>query len=81
MSSNDPNLQNIPTGSGYASEIKSCFIPSEGNIFLVADYSQIELRVLAWLSQDRSLLEAFEKGEDIHARTARFLFPDISEIS
>ncbi len=81
MSSNDPNLQNIPTGIGYASEIKSCFIPSEGNIFLVADYSQIEIRVLAWLSQDRSLLDAFEQGEDIHARTAKFLFPDVSEIS
>lgn len=81
MNSNDPNLQNIPTGSGYANEIKSCFIPTEWNIFLVADYSQIEIRVLAWLSQDRSLLEAFEKGEDIHARTARFLFPDASEIT
>lgn len=81
MSSNDPNLQNIPTGIGYASEIKSCFIPSEGNIFLVADYSQIEIRVLAWLSQDHALLDAFEQGEDIHARTAKFLFPDASEIS
>jgi DNA polymerase I len=78
MSSNDPNLQNIPTGVGYASEIKSCFIPSEGNIFLVADYSQIEIRVLALLSQDSALLEAFEKGEDIHARTAKFLFGDSS---
>jgi DNA polymerase I len=78
MSSNDPNLQNIPTGIGYASEIKSCFIPSEGNIFLVADYSQIEIRVLAWLSQDSALLEAFEKWEDIHARTAKFLFGDSS---
>lgn len=61
MSSGDPNLQNIPTGIGYASEIKSCFIPSEGNIFLVADYSQIEIRVLAWLSQDHALLDAFEQ--------------------
>ena len=61
MSSNDPNLQNIPTGIGYASDIKSCFIPSEGNVFLVADYSQIEIRVLAWLAQDTALLEAFEK--------------------
>lgn len=81
MNSNDPNLQNIPTGSGYANEIKSCFVPSEGNIFLVADYSQIEIRVLAWLSQDHALLEAFEKGEDIHARTARFLFGDGSRHS
>jgi DNA polymerase I-like protein with 3'-5' exonuclease and polymerase domains len=76
MSSNDPNLQNIPTGSGYPDLIKSCFIPSTGNILIVADYSQIELRVLAFLSQDHGLLEAFEQGEDIHTRTARFLFPD-----
>ncbi len=76
MSSNDPNLQNIPTGKGYPDQIKSCFIPSEGNVFIVADYSQIELRVLAFLSQDHGLLDAFEKGEDIHTRTARFLFPD-----
>ncbi len=81
MSSENPNLQNIPTGVGYASEIKACFIPSEGNIFLVADYSQIELRVLAWLSEDRFLCEAFEQNEDIHARTARFLFPDQEKIT
>lgn len=76
MSSNDPNLQNIPTGKGYPDQIKSCFIPSEGNVFIVADYSQIELRVLAFLSQDHGLLDAFEKGEDIHMRTARYIFPD-----
>lgn len=74
MSSNDPNLQNIPTGKGYPDMIKSCFIPSEGNIFIVADYSQIELRVLAFLSQDQGLLEAFEKNEDIHMRTAKYIF-------
>lgn len=76
MSSNDPNLQNIPTGDGYAREIRECFVPSEWNTLLVADYSQIELRILAFLSQDASLLEAFEHGEDIHARTAFFLFGD-----
>lgn len=76
MSSNDPNLQNIPTGKGYPDMIKSCFIPSESNIFIVADYSQIELRVLAFLSQDHGLLEAFEKNEDIHMRTAKYIFPD-----
>lgn len=81
MSSNDPNLQNIPTGKGYANEIKSCFIPTGENIFLVADYSQIEIRVLAWLSQDKALLDAFEKGEDIHTRTAKFLFPESSRHS
>lgn len=74
MSSNDPNLQNIPTGDGYATEIKSCFIASEGNVLIVADYSQIELRILAFLSQDEALLSAFVNGEDIHTRTAKFLF-------
>lgn len=75
MSSNDPNLQNIPTGVGYASDIKSCFLPSDsGHTLIVADYSQIEIRVLAWLSGDRALLSAFENHEDIHMRTARFLF-------
>ncbi|PID84614.1 hypothetical protein CSB09_00125 [Candidatus Gracilibacteria bacterium] len=81
LSSNDPNLQNIPTGDGYAEEIKSCFIPRKGNILMVADYSQIELRILALLSQDPHLLEAFENGEDIHERTARFLFPNEKTIS
>lgn len=75
MSSNDPNLQNIPTGVGYAGDIKSCFLPSgTDHSLIVADYSQIEIRVLAWLSQDRALLTAFQEGEDIHMRTARFLF-------
>ena len=74
MSSGDPNLQNIPTGDRYAREIKECFIGSSGNILLVADYSQIELRILAFLSQDEALLEAFAHAEDIHARTAFFLF-------
>lgn len=76
MSSVDPNLQNIPTGDGYAREIKECFVPSEWSILLVADYSQIELRILSFLSQDDWLLDAFEHGEDIHARTAFFLFGD-----
>ncbi len=81
MSSNDPNLQNIPTGDGYAHEIKSCFIPTNGNIFLVADYSQIELRVLAFLSGDQNLISAFQNHEDIHMRTAKFLFGENETIS
>ncbi len=82
MSSNDPNLQNIPTGIGYASDIKSCFIPSDAeHIFIVADYSQIEIRVLAWLSEDRALLSAFQNEEDIHMRTAKFLFWEDTHIS
>jgi len=74
MSSEDPNLQNIPTGSGYAHKIKSYFIPKNGSVLLVADYSQIELRILAFLSGDPALRETFIRGEDIHARTAHFLF-------
>lgn len=74
MSSNDPNLQNIPAWEGYAREIKECFIARPDHILMVADYSQIELRILAFLSQDSALMEAFIQGEDIHTRTARFLF-------
>ncbi len=74
LSSENPNLQNIPSSPGYPEEIKSCFIPSEGNIFIVADYSQVELRVLAMLSGDENLIEAFRAWEDIHTRTARYLF-------
>lgn len=74
MSSENPNLQNIPTGGWYAREIKSCFLPSPWNILIVADYSQIELRILAILSWDLALTETFIREEDIHARTARFLF-------
>lgn len=74
MSSNEPNLQNIPAGEGYAREIKECFVATPGNKLFVADYSQIELRMLAFLSQDSALMEAFVRGEDIHTRTARFLF-------
>lgn len=81
MSSNDPNLQNIPTGDGYAKEIKECFVPSPGNILLVADYSQVEIRVLAFLSQDQNLLSAFQNGEDIHMRTAKFLFGEDVKIT
>lgn len=74
LSSSDPNLQNIPTESPYDVHIRSAFKPSEGHVFLSADYSQIELRVLAYLSQDPNLVDAFLHDEDIHAKTAAKLF-------
>jgi DNA polymerase I len=82
LSSLQPNLQNIPSGSGHARTIKSAFKPSDpDSVFLVADYSQVELRVLAMLSGDPALVAAFSAGEDIHTRTARFLFPSSTTIS
>jgi len=75
LSSVKPNLQNIPADvSGYGIEIRSAFKPKPGHVFIAADYSQIELRVLAYLSQDKNLLQAFLAGHDIHAETAARLF-------
>ena len=73
MASYDPNLQNIPI-SGVGGEIRKSFKPEGGNIFISADYSQIELRVLAYLSQDNNLIKAFEIGQDIHTLTAANIF-------
>jgi len=70
LSSTDPNLQNIPTRSEEGRRIRRAFVAAPGSVLLSADYSQIELRVLAHLSGDATLLEAFAKDEDIHARTA-----------
>jgi DNA polymerase-1 len=70
VSSTDPNLQNIPTRSEEGRRIRRAFVPAPGFLFLSADYSQIELRVLADLSGDATLVEAFARDEDIHARTA-----------
>ena len=71
LSSSDPNLQNIPVRDKEGREIRSAFIPSrEGNVLIAADYSQIELRILAHYSEDEHLCHAFEEGEDIHARVA-----------
>ena len=70
LSSTNPNLQNIPTRSEEAKDIKSAFIPSEGNLLVSADYSQIELRLLAHMSGDEQLIDAFNRNDDIHAITA-----------
>jgi len=70
LSSSDPNLQNIPTRSEDGRRIRGAFVPRPGNVFISADYSQIDLRVLAHLSEDKTLMEAFQRGEDIHVRTA-----------
>ena len=70
VSSSDPNLQNIPTRSVEGRRIRRAFVPKPGCVFVSADYSQIDLRVMAHLSGDKTLVEAFTTGEDIHIRTA-----------
>jgi len=75
LSSKDPNLQNIPVRVEEGRRVREAFTPCrEGNLFLAADYSQIELRIMAHLSGDVNLLEAFQKGEDVHVRTAAEVF-------
>lgn len=80
LSSSNPNLQNIPIRGALGPKMRSCFVASPGNLLVAADYSQIELRVLAHMSGDPTLLAAFAEGDDIHARTARLLF-DKTEVS
>jgi DNA polymerase-1 len=74
LSSSDPNLQNIPIRTELGREIRAAFVAEKGRILLAADYSQIELRVMAHFSRDAVLVEAFRRGEDIHARTAQEVF-------
>ncbi|HYB21373.1 MAG TPA: DNA polymerase I, partial [Thermodesulfobacteriota bacterium] len=74
LSSSDPNLQNIPIRSPEGRRIREAFIPEEGDRILSADYSQIELRILAHLSRDPSLLETFQQDQDVHAATAAEIF-------
>jgi DNA polymerase I len=74
LSSSDPNLQNIPIRTELGREIRAAFVAEKGKVLLSADYSQIELRVMAHFSLDPVLVEAFRNGEDIHARTAQEVF-------
>ena len=74
LSSSDPNLQNIPVRSEDGKEIRRCFIPEEGEEFFSCDYSQVELRIMASLSGDKHMIEAFLEGHDIHAATSAKIF-------
>lgn len=76
LSSSDPNLQNIPVRGEDGKEIRRCFIPEPGCLFFSADYSQIELRVMAHLSGDENMTEAFLEGHDIHAATAARIYKE-----
>ena len=82
LSSSDPNLQNIPVRGEDGKEIRRCFIPEEGCLFFSADYSQIELRVMAHLSGDENMAESFRLGHDIHAATAAKIYKeDIADVT
>lgn len=82
LSSSDPNLQNIPVRDDDGKEIRKCFIPEPNCLFFSADYSQIELRIMAHLSEDENMIEAFREGFDIHAATAAHIWhKDIGEVT
>jgi DNA polymerase I-like protein with 3'-5' exonuclease and polymerase domains/5'-3' exonuclease len=74
LSSKDPNLQNIPTRTELGQEVRAAFIAPTGYKLLAADYSQIELRIVASIANDRSMIESFDQGDDIHAQTAAEIF-------
>ena len=78
LSSTDPNLQNIPIRTAIGRQIREAFVPEKGNVLLAADYSQIELRLAAHMADVESLKEAFAEGEDIHARTAKEMFGEVT---
>ncbi len=80
ISSSDPNLQNIPIRTSEGRRIREAFVAEPGHVLLSADYSQIELRVLAHLSRDRTLADTFRRGEDVHARTAQEVFGTLSAV-
>ncbi len=79
LSSSRPNLQNIPIRGEFGTRMRSCFVPKVGCCLVAADYSQVELRILAHFSQDENLLEAFKLGQDIHTRTAALIFDTAPE--
>ena len=82
LSSTNPNLQNIPIRDAQGKEIRKAFIPDEGCLFMSADYSQIELRIMAHLSGDKNMLEAFRSGQDIHTATAAKIYKiGLSEVT
>ena len=81
LSSSDPNLQNIPIRTEVGREIRRAFVAEPGNVLISADYSQIELRVLAHMSDEQTLIEAFSRNEDIHDRTAAKVFGAMSNLS
>ncbi len=82
LSSSDPNLQNIPVRTERGASIRTCFVPGDGMTFVVADYSQIELRVLAHLSGDEAFINAFGRGGDIHRETAAIIFDlDVGDVT
>jgi DNA polymerase-1 len=82
LSSSDPNLQNIPIRGEDGKEIRKAFVPEPGCLFFSADYSQIELRVMAHLSQDKNMIQVFREGKDLHAATAANIYKkDIADVT
>ncbi|OQB06719.1 MAG: DNA polymerase I, thermostable [bacterium ADurb.Bin212] len=82
ISSNDPNLQNIPIKGRYGEEIRRSFVASPGNVLISADYSQIELRIVACLAEDKEMIKSFNSGRDIHSETAADIFKkDSSQVT